>query len=251
MRYPAIAELKYDGEFDFLYYDRTGVKGTYTINKYGTTRYSFPALTAIHETLALRKVDNAIILCEVYWDDGKAGKLYELNSNKTNDNIRIAMFDILSYNDTVIGDLELITRKEVLFDLFGKRWQPQYVVVTDKIEANEVFQASTVSGWEGIVVKNLDSPLTLGPCSWVKMKFKDQSDYKVILVDQTKERIEIEAPAVTSNSGGTTWISVGVKAPNRYKKHIKVGDVVTIEHQGQMKSGSLRHPVLIKKKEWV
>jgi hypothetical protein len=43
---------------------------------------------------------------------------------------------------------------------------------------------------------------------------------------------------------------VGLKAPNRYKKHIKIGDKVTVEHQGVLASGSLRHPVLIPRKEW-
>lgn len=247
MQYPAIAELKYDGEFDFIYYENDG--STHTINKYGTVRSDFPSLNTLHETLDKRGIKDAILLCEIYWDTGKSGALYDLLSHKKDDNVRIALFDIYSINNVILHSVDLITRKEILFDLFGK-WQTEFKVVTNKAEAEIQFLKATQDNWEGVVVKSLKGPLTLGPCSWVKLKYKDRSNYEVNLVDKTKERIEILAPCVNPSHKIPTFIEVGVKCPNKYKKYISVGDRIVIEHQGVLKSGSLRHPVLIADKSW-
>ena len=40
---------------------------------------------------------------------------------------------------------------------------------------------------------------------------------------------------------------VGVKLVDKYKSRVKIGDVVTIEHQGILSGGGLRHPVYIPK----
>jgi len=244
MRYPAIAELKYDGEFDFLYYTKHGP--TYTINKNGTVKTDFPALAAIHQVLMDKDVEDAVLLCELFWNTGKAGELYKLNSNKKSNNVNLIIFDIHTYNSMNISSCPLITRKEVLLELFHQSWQAKYKVVENDTEAKIFFKDATKLNWEGIVVKSLDNCLSLGPCSWVKMKYKDRNDYPVTLVDLTKERIEVGVPF----PGNTHAVMVGVKAPNKYKKHISVGDTVTIEHQGVLPSGSLRHPVLIPKPAW-
>jgi len=258
IKYPALAEIKYDGEFNFLYYHERGhTDPTHTINKNGNCRYDFPAVNKITDMLEDQGHFNGIFLCEVYWDKGKNGQLYDLLSHKQDDDVKICIFDIYSLDDTLIKDTDLNTRKEVLFELFGKEFQPEFDIVEEENEVNNYFHNACNDDWEGVVVKSLDNPLILGPCEWVKVKYKDRSDYEVSLVDTTKERIEILAPHPTSfsNSGGATGIhpmnvTVGVKCCNKYKKHIKVGDMVEIEHLGVLPSGSLRNPNIIPKKEW-
>jgi ATP-dependent DNA ligase len=239
IKFPAMAELKIDGEFNYICITK---EKAFLINKYGTVREDFPELNHIRKVLG----DNEVFLtCEVYWDNGKAGKLYDLLSHKKDDNIKLAILDVLDVNNRSLRNSPYIERREVLAELKLEGWAPHCWVVANKEQATQRFQEVVDNGWEGIVVKNLESTFITGPCSWVKMKMKDRTDYAVQLIDKTKERIEI---ATVGPNGEAVF--VGVKAPNKYKKHIEVGDMVTIEHQGVLASGSLRHPVLIPKKGW-
>ena len=241
VHYPAFAEVKYDGEFNYIVFEST----TYTINKYGTMRANFPRLRIIEQRLKESKISSVVLVCELYWEDGKLGALYDLLSHKKDDAVNLKIFDIIELNGTNMRDKSLLDRREMISHIGLNRWVPQCWVVEDQAEAKEKFQAVTKDGYEGVVIKSFEGKFVNGPCSWVKMKYKDQSDYEVVIVDPHKERVEFKAP--TGNGGD---IYVGVKAPNKYKKHIKVGDMITIEHQGVLASGSLRHPVLIAKKEW-
>lgn len=240
MRYPAFAEIKLDGEFNFIEYkDKGNGLKICTVNKYGTIRLGFPELTKMGYVLQGNGVKQAVMLCELYWNEGKLGALYELLCHKKDDNVKIHVFDVLMRDGQDLRNLPLVQRKEHMWEMVGQ-WQLGDKIVNNKIEAHDCFMNATAQGYEGVVIKSLDSPLILGPCSWVKMKYKDQNELPVVTIDPNKERIEVK-------HNGTI---VGVKAPNRYKRHINVNDIVTIEHQGVLDSGSLRHPVLIAKKEW-
>jgi len=251
--YPAFAELKLDGEFNFLVYTP---KLCFLINKYGTVRKNFPALNDIEKILKNNvgtdvghDKGSCMLVCEVYWDKGKLHDIYKLNSHKKDDDTKIAVFDVVSWN----GDLRrevLVDRLEGLHALGLSDYTPESKVVLNEVELEQFFEQMVKDGYEGIVAKPLDGIFPAGPCPWAKVKFKDQNDCAVTLVDTSKERIEIISVSVDPTSGKPRMIPVGVKAPNKYKKHIKVGEVVTIEHQGVLESGSLRHPVLIPKGEW-
>lgn len=252
MQYPAFAELKYDGEFNYLHYrleDYGHHVVCYTINKYGTMRCDFPLLRLVEKALKANNVNSATFVCEIFWEEGKFGALYDLLSHKKDDLIKLRIFDVIEYQGASTKESTLIERKELMYGIGVGRWAAQCWVAEDKEDVEKCFKASTDVGYEGIVVKGLESKYINGPCSWVKMKRKDRSDYKVETMDSVKERISVRVPLPTYNTTGS-FVDVGVKAPNRYKKHIKVGDMVTIEHQGVLASGSLRHPVLIKKKGW-
>lgn len=220
MRYPAIVEIKYDGELNLFDH---GV----LINKYGTTRENFTAIANIPH--------NCVLLGELFTGQGKAGELYNLLSNKTNDDaLTYEPFDILEYNGVDMRKETLSRRRNILDELCPT---VTYEWADNKNEVMEIYEEIISLGYEGCVVKSLESQYRDGPCSWVKLKHKDQSDYKVTLVEPLLERIEVDVAGVI----------VGCKCPNKYKKSVKVGDLVTIEHQGVLASGSLRHPVFIRK----
>jgi hypothetical protein len=88
----------------------------------------------------------------------------------------------------------------------------------------------------------MDSRLIYGPCSWVKIKHKDQTEFAVHTIDPVKERIEVIVNFVASN-GVTQTKYVGCKASQKQKSQLKVGDKVLIEHFGILSSGGLRSPV--------
>jgi len=245
-KFPAFAELKLDGEFNFVHIDKNK---RFCVNKYGTVKTEFKALNALAQEIS-GKASSATLLAEVYFGDGKAGRLYDLLSNKKSDDLGIYVFDVLEIDGKDLRNSPLIDRKEYLHDLLNGK-EASCKVVNNKEEAASYFtDVSRTDSYEGVVVKPFDSKLVFGPCNWVKIKRKDESDYKVHKIDSTQERIEIEAPVPANHPFQKSKVIVGVKAPNRYKKYLKVGDMVSIQHQGILKSGSLRSPVLLPRKEW-
>lgn len=248
LSYPAFAEIKFDGEYTVIHWHRD--LACLAMNKNGKCREDFCDLNEIKARLERSEATSATLMAELYYSDGHSGRLYDLLSNKENDDLHLAVFDCVGLNGTHIGNQPFIERREVLHELLSDSlFMPEGRIVNNRNELDEFFSLKCVQGYEGIVAKNLDSTVVMGPCSWAKMKYKDRSDYSVIQIDNGKERIEV---AVTgrNTSNQITVTNVGVKAPNKYKKHISLGDSVTIEHQGVLPSGSLRHPVLIPRKEW-
>lgn len=246
IRYPCFGEIKYDGEAIVISHNIE--RDITTTNKYGTMRSNWSKLNEIQTLLVNRGVSEAIFLGELFWSHGGSGMLYELLKHKTDDNLNIRIYDIahLTTADyTVDSTTELLDRKEVLTDLFSLTdfiVRPE--VMHNKDEARSYFKKVTNVGYEGIVLKMFDGRLTKGPCAWVKMKYKDRNEYTVVYVDPTLERIKVEVVVGVVGLSGRK-VKVGCKCPNRYKQYVKVGDKVTIEHQGILPSGSLRHPVYV------
>ena len=227
MKFPALVEPKLDGELGIW-------NGMCLINKYGKTRRDFPAVN---------KLTTADCIGELYTNQGLAGELYTLSKNKTSDNLKFTIFDI------PVTDLTLVSRREVMFETFPKESIIEARVASTKEEALALYQLYIVKGYEGAVVKSLDSMWLTGPCSWVKIKHKDRSQYQICLIDTTQERIEVMVPIPPSPGNLTIiqkYVKVGVKCISKYKVKLKVGDFCTVEHQGVLVSGSLRHPVYIK-----
>ncbi len=254
MRYPAFCEIKYDGEACIINYDELALTKIITTNKYGTMRSEWHKLDEIATILEEKEIKKGLFLGEIFFADGKAGRLYDLLSNKDNDDLGIKIYDVIRLVNDVdmqANKTPLIDRKEILTELFyPTNYYISPYVVQNKQEAELGFKNATDEGFEGVVVKPMDGFLTMGPCNWVKMKKKDQTDYQVSKIDPVKERIEIMVPFVPGTAYLPTkgnWIGVGCKVSNKVKKLLKVGDWVTIEHLGVLPSGSLRNPVYIKK----
>lgn len=242
IKFPAFGEIKYDGEFTFIVFSNNKIL---TMNKYNKLRTNFSALNFIKAGL---NCTSAIMLAELYYGDGKRNALYKLNSNKESNDLKLAVFDLVNCDGVDMTASPLLDRKEMLHKILASP-PIKPTVLNGPVDAINFFHRMVTDGYEGAVIKSMDSRLVRGPCSWVKLKMKDRSDYEVISIDPNKERIAVAVPKVPS-SPVQRWVGVGVKASTRYKRHINVGDKVTIEHQGVLPSGSLRHPVLIPKKEW-
>jgi ATP-dependent DNA ligase len=245
VKYPALSEIKYDGEFNLVIYcDEADAITCQTLNKYGKSRTHFPAIDKIATECRNAGVREAVFLAELYTDDGKLGALYDLLGRKEDDGLNISIFDasrILFKDGSEHEDInvthELIDRKEMIMHVLPSQ-RTQLCIVQNRDEAGDHFEHITSQGYEGTVVKSLDGRLVMGPCPWVKLKLKDQTDYPVVLIDPVKERIEVRINTPTGIDG-----TCGVKVMNADKATLTVGDMVTIEHQGVLQSGSLRHPV--------
>lgn len=240
VKFPAFAEIKLDGELTFLIFKRmpTGDCFICTVNKYGTTRMDFPALNQYKERFDRKGYDHLILIGELFSEEGKLGALYSLLSKKTTNDVNLSLFDILAFNNQSWKENTLLDRKEKLVEILGKNFVlPK--VVHSKEEALEYFERVTKLGYEGVVIKEFSGTFKCGPCSWVKLKYKDKSNYKVINIDKTLERMDVMVNTPMFPDGKL----VGVKLCNKYKSTIKEGDFAIIEHQGILSVGGLRHPV--------
>jgi ATP-dependent DNA ligase len=252
VRWPALSEIKYDGEYNLVIYTEENGGATIkctTVNKYGKVRTHFPAVDTIAEECRKAGIQEAVFLAELYTDEGKLGALYDLLSRKEDNGLNISVFDasmIKFQHNAEFEDINvqhpLIERVETIMHVLPSQ-RTQLKICMCASEAIEHFDEITKQGYEGTVIKSLDSPLIMGPCAWVKQKYKDQTDYEVAIIDPVKERIEVLVPNPNEPDPMMSAINVGVKVMNADKATLKVGDMVTIEHQGILDSGSLRHPV--------
>ena len=147
MKYPAILEVKSDGEFCFIHVDRQH-KNSFTVNKYGTVRQEFPELDIIEEQVSKAGYQTATFLGELCINDGKAGELYTLLSNKTSDKLQLYIFDIIELDKQDLRNEELITRKELLGNVLSKSCSPVKIVNNDK-EVQTYFDIAVKKGFEG------------------------------------------------------------------------------------------------------
>ena len=111
IKFPAFGEIKYDGEFTFVCYSDGKIC---TINKYNRIRTDFPALNEVRDNINCK---SAVMLAELYWGEGKRNALYDLNSNKDSDDLKLKIFDIFEHDSDDLTQKVLIDRKEVLQDI--------------------------------------------------------------------------------------------------------------------------------------
>jgi len=238
LKYPAFVEPKYDGELNkAICYGNAKLS-----NKSGKIRYDCPITNDIQWIVGS---DFYQLLGELYFPPGHRGDLYNLLKNQNSDELHFVVFDIISLStkekSITICKEPLIKRKEILLEMFRNKQSANVELISvdfcnNKKEVMESYEKWIARGFEGAVAKSINSRYSSDYVNWVKLKKKDRSNFVVTKVDPTLERIEITV-------GGTK--KVGVKCLEKYKKNIKVGDIVEIEYQGILSTGGLRHPVLI------
>jgi hypothetical protein len=243
IRYPAIADIKYDGELALVSGD--GNSGWATGNKYGRMR----KFTCDEIGLKDEKFGTSVYLAELMYKEGRSGDLYQLLSHKEDTAVlRVRIFDVFYHGNVAMHLQPLVKRKEIL-----KQLDPKVVaesaIVRNKQDIDDYMSYAVDEGYEGIVVKNADE--TIGGSdqlimAWVKIKHKDTSVFIVSRVDPVKERIEVTYPYFNKVGDQCVGCS-GVKVMHKHKKTLMPGDHVNIEHQGILDTGGLRHPVFLRK----
>ena len=233
MVYPAWAEVKLDGEFNWFIYDNR-INPGYFINKHGRVRSKWDVATKIESHgYPLR------LIGELFWNEGMKGALYDLLKHQKDDGLNFYPFDIVEYNGENMRTVPLIERKELLAHIAKDITDNHKIngrVVQNKGEVLAYFNEIVAQGFEGIVVKPLNSKLVFGPCDWVKIKDKDESNFPIHSIDPVRERVEIWVKTPVSGK------LVGLKVCNKDKVNLQVGEMIKVEHQGILSGGGLRHP---------
>ncbi len=244
VKYPCVAEVKLDGEFNYF--------ESYLINKYGRVRHDF----AITQELCGFK---GILAGELYYNTGKSF-FEEMLSHKFADELKYSVFDILEYEGVSVVNEPLHYRRTLLetFLPAGEHIRlTEQVRCKDKPAVQAFYDKVVAQGYEGIVVKNLDSKFVNGTCqSWFKIKHTDTLDVLCIGYKKGKDAIAIGTEKKPIGAVGNAGVEFGkalqlVKAQDIIGEdkeyfYVKPRYCVEIKHYGVLKSGMLRNPVMIR-----
>ncbi|MDX1373025.1 MAG: hypothetical protein R3321_11175, partial [Nitrososphaeraceae archaeon] len=105
--YPALAQVKYDGEICMAVISNSVCK-LYSEPHIGRVRTHCPITTE----LLSAGYDNSILLGELYYGDGK--NLFQFLMHKTSDDLKFAVFDIIKYKGKSIKGQPLSERMSTL-----------------------------------------------------------------------------------------------------------------------------------------
>lgn len=265
--YPAWAEFKYDGEFNYFYRDSNGP--TYLVNKSGKMRIGDAGPLGC----------TCCLVGELCYRTGNAGELYELLKHSHENGLFFRAFDILELDGVETRDRTLLERKELLKELqintVPARTNARCLssndwfeldfsygrLIESKEELDEMYQDALNANKEGIVVKNLMEPWQVGPCRWVKIKYKDRTYYQLWKINKSQDRMEVIIPKAGVSLKQSTikdFNIVGCKVSGKakqtlldaYNDGLRTGNIyVEIEHQGVLGGGGLRHPQYTK--NWI
>lgn len=261
--YPCMAELKLDGEFQYI----INYEGTnYLADKqvYGRIRTDMP-ITNINIP------ENSVFLGELVWGAGK--NFYEFARHKLDNNCNLGIFGCVRYlgddiwkEATYTQAREILERQKFYND---KVVLIPTVVVSDAQELEDLFERVTANGYEGLVIKEFDSKYVNGKTyHWTKKKFQDDADLVICGYQTGTKRaknlsvlvghlVEGEIKHLTHVGGGfsneekMTLLGVLQKCPaiGRIKDDILVEPKIVIKvlHSGIIRNpdgtaNSLRHP---------
>lgn len=250
IKYPAQATIKMDGEFDYL----VGAS-KYLINPYGRVREDLPIT---HELAGFK----GILAGELYYDTGKSF-FEEMLSHKFSAELKFYAFDILQYGDTWVTDEPLHYRRSLLELIKPSehiRIAEQYLC-KDRPAVMQLFEKVTAQGYEGLVIKNLDSRFVDGTMQG-QMKLKKFATADVFCIGYKKGKYaiaigtEAKKPMGAVSNAGKGWRKAyelvkaqQVIAENKEYCFVEPIQVIEVKYTEILKSGMFRNPVFIRPRE--
>ena len=261
--YPCVAEIKLDGEFQYLI-KKDGK--TYLADKqvYGRIRTDMPVTN-------VDIPDNSVFLAELVWNAGKS--FYEFARHKLDADCNLGIFSCVRYKGedlwgkvpyTEVRDL---LEKQTFYN--NKVVLIPAIQVADSQELKDLFDRLVANGYEGLVAKQPNSKYVNGKTLlWTKRKFEDEADLVIVGYQTGTKRaknlsvllghlVNGQVKQLTHCGGGfnlaekATLLKVlqGCKVVGKQKDDILVEPqiVVKIIHNGIIRNpdgsaNSLRHP---------
>lgn len=155
---PAFISVKLDGELVALFLEDENVSA---ITSKGTIRTDFPAATEAAQMLSA-KHKKAILMAEMYVvnEEGqpqsymKASKVLRDPDTGQDSQIRLAVFDLISLDDTDYEERPIEKKMQVISELFKNDGliHPAFTIKGEMKEAKKLWDQLEQKGWEGLVV---------------------------------------------------------------------------------------------------
>jgi len=169
--YPCVAEVKLDGEFQYII-KRNGI--VYLANKreHGRIRTDMPVTN-------IDIPDNSVFLGELVWGAGK--DFYDFARHKLDPDCNLGIYGCIKYAGKQLWGKATYTETRQLLESL-KFYTDKVVLVPaveihDTQELEDFFKQVVASGYEGLVIKQLDSKYINGKSyHWAKKKFQTEAD---------------------------------------------------------------------------
>jgi ATP-dependent DNA ligase len=190
---PYLVELKYDGEDIIIVRMLNGE--IYALNKYNRIYEDLPFFKNLPQK-------PFIVRAEMYADEGKSGSLYKLKKALKEGSTKVAIHDILYYQNTDLRAKPLKERKQIL-QSFPHAIQPLGEAQNQQ-QIQPLFQKAVEEGYEGVVVKPINS--TYRDNAWLKLKKAETYEVQITArkIGKRSFKMEIDGKHVGDISSGIT-----------------------------------------------
>lgn len=275
LHYPTLTSLKIDGEWSVLFVEAGIYAELNNKTKYGRLRTNCPIID-----WAQANLPTGAYLGELYWWPGKLGCLYDLLRHKTDDNLQLALWDIINFKGEDVRHFPLIHRICLLnslplpeFPHDAQHWPVSVIPhhwVNSAAEVEERGEQLRHEGWEGQMLKDPEMPYPEHEMTterWAKYKPSIESIVTVYGFADSMKRHELKTLSLLVGfEGPLSWCGGGLSDAERagfesvLRKHI-IGETneaylvepkarVRIEYQGLIHNPQgaitgIRHPVYI------
>lgn len=261
--YPTVAEVKFDGEFQYLIKKDGRV---YLINKkeHGRTRTDIPILN----NLAIP--EDSVFTAELIYGNGT--DFYEFARHKLTEDNNIAIHGCLRYDGVDIwkGNTYADTRKLLEAQKFYNSrvvLAPKQILY-DKAQYDAFYNKVIAGGWEGIVVKDPLSKFINGATGrWVKRKYTADNDF-VVMGFETETARAKKLSVIIGHKVGNNFVRLGhcgsgfegnekdallkvlkanITSSHGNEHYVNPTLVITVKHHGIIRNtdgtvSSIRHP---------
>jgi DNA ligase-1 len=185
--YPVRAEYKLDGSrlqihkwgTHVLLYSRRGVEKSKTLPEIVEIAEKFNAQSCIvdSEVIAIDDADNPLPF-QTLLERTVPRELSpeELEGRKEKVKVTIKAFDILFLNGQKLVDLSLSMRRKYLSEVVPAQYIVEGVDCQNEVELMSFYEEALKKKFEGIVVKNLNSPYEIGQRTYTWLKLKPERD---------------------------------------------------------------------------
>lgn len=263
INYPCVAEIKLDGEFQYLIKQNGNV---YLADKqvYGRIRTNMP-ITNVNIP------DNSVFLGELVWGAGKS--FYEFARHKLDANCNLGIFGCVRYEGKDLWGKATYTEVRQLLE--EQTFYNDKVVlipaiqIQDTEELQDLFEQITTAGYEGVIAKEPSSKYINGKTyQWTKKKFQAEADLVICGYQTGTKRaknlsvlvghlVDGEVKHLTHVGGGFSYdekmsllkVLQNCKQTGKIKDDILVEPKIVIKvlHSGIIRNidgtaNSLRHP---------
>jgi len=255
-------EPKLDGLRILIHFVRGKLLKAYTRNLNETSRM-FPELEKIGKFV---NCDSAIFDCEAVGLDEKTKLManfqttmtrrrkYDINETSKKVSIEFFIFDIISKNKKSLMDKNYLERRRILEETIkigGPFKLVEYEVTKDPERINELYKKRISEGYEGIMVKRINSGYIPGRTGWRWVKMKQGEEAQGKLADT----IDVVVMGYTAGRGkrvsfGVGQFLVGVKGGDKIVTTSKIGTGLTDEQFREMKKRLTKLEVKEKPKEY-
>jgi len=180
------AEPKYDGLRIQIHFDRLAGTVTAHTRNLDDVTYMFPELQVAFAALS---ADRAILDGEAIGYDPATDSLRAFQETITRRRkhdvadqsekipMRFYIYDVMLVDDRSLIDEKLRTRKDVLKSIISDNdvfLSTPFIITNDPIELRTFHEEQLAAGFEGAVIKKVDSPYVSGRKGWAWVKIKEE-----------------------------------------------------------------------------